>query len=455
MGKGRFVCGAAIVIAIMVVCVPQFVRAQNITDLVKKTRPSIVKLRVYDALHVEIGVASGFFFQRNVIITNHHVVEKAAAIDAVMYDSTIIPVKSIIVSDSVSDIAMLDVVVPSAMNITTLKIEEKYPEIGERVLVISNPLGLEQTVSDGIVSSIRKAEKGHAEAIQFTAPISSGSSGSPVMNMQGRAIAVVRSVIQGGQNLNFSTPSKFLYSLTPGAVIPFASVEKEYGGKMMLIKDAFVVDSVSSDSLPDVGTPKEKNLALLVRIALRRGWDSTVITDQQSRMARLTKRYAEKDLEKDVLTTNEAMRIIDESIGTNDAQKVKNDKLHTEQLYLQALLREAARYMDKRSKATPAYEFAMSVKDRHQEMIGLEEGKNYYFISMANDECIADLDVALFQRDGAGWKAVASDTDPDAQPRMYLTVEKTGEYALIWRVARNINDCHEGTVGTIIVSLEE
>jgi S1-C subfamily serine protease len=60
-------------------------------------------------------------------------------------------------------------------------------EVGERVIVIGNPLGLEQTVSDGIVSAVRKIPN-FGRIIQITAPISPGSSGSPVVNMQGEVI---------------------------------------------------------------------------------------------------------------------------------------------------------------------------------------------------------------------------------------------------------------------------
>jgi S1-C subfamily serine protease len=60
-------------------------------------------------------------------------------------------------------------------------------EVGERVIVIGNPLGLEQTVSDGIVWAVRKIPN-FGRIIQITAPISPGSSGSPVVNMQGEVI---------------------------------------------------------------------------------------------------------------------------------------------------------------------------------------------------------------------------------------------------------------------------
>ena len=75
-----------------------------------------------------------------------------------------------------------------------------------------SPLGLENTVSDGIVSAIRDIPD-YGRIIQITAPISPGSSGSPVLNMQGEVIGVASFQIVEGQNLNFAIPSEKISSL--------------------------------------------------------------------------------------------------------------------------------------------------------------------------------------------------------------------------------------------------
>ncbi len=78
-------------------------------------------------------------------------------------------------------------------------------------MAIGNPAGLEGTVSRGIVSGVRKAEG--IKFIQITAPISPGSSGGPVFNLNGKVIGVATAYLDAGQNLNFSMPINYLRSL--------------------------------------------------------------------------------------------------------------------------------------------------------------------------------------------------------------------------------------------------
>jgi tetratricopeptide (TPR) repeat protein len=73
-------------------------------------------------------------------------------------------------------------------------------------------LGLEKTVSDGIISAIREVP-GYGKLIQITAPISPGSSGSPVLNMKGEVIGIATFQMIEGQNLNFAIPSERIASL--------------------------------------------------------------------------------------------------------------------------------------------------------------------------------------------------------------------------------------------------
>jgi hypothetical protein len=99
---------------------------------------------------------------------------------------------------------------------------------GQQVVVIGNPEGLEQTVSNGLVSAIR--ELNGRRLFQISAPISSGSSGSPVFNDHGEVIGVVVSSIEAGQNLNFAVPINYAKTLLKvGTEQLFSSLPKRNG----------------------------------------------------------------------------------------------------------------------------------------------------------------------------------------------------------------------------------
>ncbi|MDH3531162.1 MAG: tetratricopeptide repeat protein, partial [Acidobacteriota bacterium] len=100
------------------------------------------------------------------------------------------------------------------------------PEEGESIVVIGNPYGLEGSVSNGIVSAVREIP-GYGRIIQITAPISPGSSGSPVVNMRGQVIGVATLQAEEGQSLNFAVPSERISRLSIGEVREFSAVSKE------------------------------------------------------------------------------------------------------------------------------------------------------------------------------------------------------------------------------------
>jgi predicted negative regulator of RcsB-dependent stress response len=124
------------------------------------------------------------------------------------------PIESIIADDEKADLVKVAVKIPKGA-FTTLKMTRFLPEAGESVIVIGSPYGLEQTVSDGIVSTVREVTPG-TRLIQITAPISPGSSGSPVMNEKGAVLGIATITFAAGQNLNFAVPSRKIVALRPG-----------------------------------------------------------------------------------------------------------------------------------------------------------------------------------------------------------------------------------------------
>ena len=85
---------------------------------------------------------------------------------------------------------------------------------GQKVVAIGSPLGLFNSVSDGIISGFRKIDE--VDMIQFTAPISHGSSGGAVLNMQGEIVGISTAGIDSGQNINLAIGYENILEFTSG-----------------------------------------------------------------------------------------------------------------------------------------------------------------------------------------------------------------------------------------------
>lgn len=185
---------------------------ESLPALVKRIEPSIVVILTFDQEEKMLGLGSGFFISRNGdIITNYHVLQGARQALVRTSDGKAYPVKKVIAEDREGDLIRISVDVPEGL-VSPLPISPSFPEVGERIAVIGTPLGLEKTVSDGIVAAVREVPE-FGKIIQLTAPISPGSSGSPVVNMRGEVIGVATFFIVLGQNLNFAIPGERIKGL--------------------------------------------------------------------------------------------------------------------------------------------------------------------------------------------------------------------------------------------------
>ena len=163
-----------------------------------------------DARGQPISLGSGFFVGKDIVATNFHVIEQAAAGYAkVIGQSAKLNITGIVGLDALHDLALLQV---DSSGVLPLPVASKlYVNIGDAVYAIGNPRGLEGTFSQGIISSVR--EFGSDRVLQITAPISPGSSGGPLLDQIGNVVGVSFASIQNGQNLNFAIPSDYLAAL--------------------------------------------------------------------------------------------------------------------------------------------------------------------------------------------------------------------------------------------------
>jgi hypothetical protein len=200
-------------------------QTQELPQIIKKTLPSTVIILTYDKNGEKIGLGSGFFVSSNGnIITNRHVLSNAYRAEIKTADGKVYPITQIVAENKEADIVRASVDIQ--ISVPPLSLSHSIPEVGEKIAVIGNPLGLEQTVSDGIVSAVREIPE-FGNIYQITAPISPGSSGGPAINMKGEVIGVTTFQSIEGQNLNFVIPSEHIVNLKGGIGKAFKSWAEE------------------------------------------------------------------------------------------------------------------------------------------------------------------------------------------------------------------------------------
>ena len=167
---------------------------------------SVFLIYINDASGTPTALGSGFLVAPQLLVTNHHVVERGEPVLAV--GPARIPLK-IVSIDKVNDLALVSV--GTGLTSTPLPLASGEVKPGEQVYAIGNPKGLEKTISQGIISGLR--ERDGRKLIQVTAPISHGSSGGPVLNAKGEVVGVAVGMLEDGQNLNFAVPVDYVRAL--------------------------------------------------------------------------------------------------------------------------------------------------------------------------------------------------------------------------------------------------
>ncbi|HVS89222.1 MAG TPA: trypsin-like peptidase domain-containing protein [Candidatus Acidoferrum sp.] len=152
-----------------------------------------------------IAQGTGFLVSPDgVIVTNYHVIETGNVAIVKFPDDTAFPVDGVLATDKVRDLAIIKI---HGKTFRTLALGDSDDiQVGEEVVAIGNPLLLESTVSNGIISGVRSSKEQGGKFLQTTAPISPGSSGGPLFNMRSEVVGINTLYLEGGENLNFAIP---------------------------------------------------------------------------------------------------------------------------------------------------------------------------------------------------------------------------------------------------------
>lgn len=144
------------------------------------------------------------------ILTNAHVIRNAESVRVRLASGDVYDHVSILAMDERRDIGVVQI---PGFDLPALSLgNSDSVRIGTRVVLVGSPLGLENTVSTGIVSGRRQEPEGF-QLLQITAPASQGSSGGAVLSRDGRVVGIAASQMQAGQNLNFAVPINYARGL--------------------------------------------------------------------------------------------------------------------------------------------------------------------------------------------------------------------------------------------------
>lgn len=163
---------------------------------------SVVMIAIHDAGGQTIGTGSGIMIGRDgYILTNNHVTSGGRSYSVRIEDDEMIyKTDELIKYNSVLDLAVIRIRRP----LTPIPIYGGAAKLvrGQKVVAIGSPLGMFNSVSDGIISGFRNIDQ--VDMIQFTAPTSHGSSGGALLNMYGEVIGISTAGVENGQNINLA-----------------------------------------------------------------------------------------------------------------------------------------------------------------------------------------------------------------------------------------------------------
>ena len=214
-------------------------------NLAKLIRPAVVTIVVSKDGGGYTGQGTGFLITEDgIIVTNHHVVEKIKSAKAILSDGRILTIQKVLASDAKRDLALLQL---ATGQYPFLRLAAKGDaEVGDKIAVMGSPEGLRNTYSTGIISAERPGGAKGVDLLQISAPVSHGSSGSPVVNQE----AMVVGIVQGGitskhaQALNLAIDVSELHDLLQRA-------SKSVGKSVVASRKKKASNEKSPEDLPD------------------------------------------------------------------------------------------------------------------------------------------------------------------------------------------------------------
>ena len=176
--------------------------ALNSEEIFQKSSDAIFMIETKALTDSDFGSGSGFFITSDgIAVTNLHVISHMSSATIKTTDGSIYPVEGIIAINAKADLAIIKI---KGSGFPYLELGNPYSlRIAQRIYCIGSPYGLDNTISDGLVSSLDRDYDGHG-AIQISAPLAPGSSGGALLNEYGQVVGVTTATYGDEGTVNFA-----------------------------------------------------------------------------------------------------------------------------------------------------------------------------------------------------------------------------------------------------------
>lgn len=263
-----------------------------IVDVVKRVEPAVVQINTSQVQRtqepddfgspifrqfrgaqpqerISRGIGSGFVISSNgQILTNSHVVNKADTVTVSFSDGRTLAGK-VVGEDPASDIAVVQVQANNLPSVTLGHSDQVEP--GQWAIAIGNPLGLQKTVTVGVISAISRSGSDigvsdkHIDFLQTDAAINPGNSGGPLLNARGEVIGINTAIISGAQGLGFAIPIDTAQRIAQ-QLIATGKVEHPYLGVQMVTLTPEIKERLRNSPNQKISITADRGI-IIVRVA--------------------------------------------------------------------------------------------------------------------------------------------------------------------------------------------
>jgi S1-C subfamily serine protease len=265
--------------------------ALSVNEIYKRANRGVVEIAVTTSSNSPFGEqqrgqGSGFVYDtQGHIVTNEHVVDGASAISVTFWNGAVYKAR-LVGTDPSTDLAVIDVDAPSSLLHPVTVGDSSKLEVGDGVVAIGSPYGLEETVTSGIVSALhRQMESPNGftinDSIQTDAAINHGNSGGPLLNSQGQVVGInaqIKSDSGGSDGVGFAIPSNTVKTIV-SQLLDSGKVEHAFLGIGLQTIPASVADQL--DLVEGVEVTEVRDNTPASRAGLRQATDTRNVDGQQ------------------------------------------------------------------------------------------------------------------------------------------------------------------------------